>query len=91
MYTDDVDKLREMVKQDQQKESVLEFTMPHEHENRKQDIPVNKPPAPEISPVVKVMLKSMQEIYSQFKSYFPFKKQRIMDPAKPKQSVEMDI
>ncbi len=91
VYTDDVDKLREMVKQDQQKESVLEFTMPHEHENRKQDIPVNKPPAPEISPVVKAYLKSMQEIYSQFKSYFPFKKQRIMDPAKPKQSVEMDI
>ena len=91
VYTDDVDKLRELVKREQHKESVLEFTMPN---------PEQKPnePAPRNIPVYQSPFsvsgsegfQALSELYTKHIASIFSPKEEI-PKEKQKESVSMDI
>lgn len=89
VYTDDVDKLREMVKQDQHKESVLDFTM---QESKSSEIQSKQPiEEPYKSPFsFKETIESVKELYHKHVSSI-FSPKEDKPKSKEIESVSIDV
>jgi len=94
VYTDDADKLKEMVKHDQHKESVLDFVMPKTEANIEKA--KDSKPLPEYeNPLMRLIPKGLElaeQLYNKYLSTLnPFKDDKVIEQQKKKESVSIDL